>query len=709
MLLKNLKSIIAGTFLLAIISATSSYAQNEYLNCGTSQAVQKVLDANPKLKQEYLAEQARLEQIDREAFVNGYKENESKQTQATIYTIPIVFHVLHENGTENISDAQIYDEVRILNEDYRKLNADISAVVPSFTSVAADCEIQFRLAQKDPNGNCTNGIDRIYSSLTNSADDNSKLNTWATDKYLNVWAVKTIGTAGVAGYAYYPGMAWPASTDGVLILSQYIGSIGTGSVSTSRALTHEIGHYLNLQHTWGNTNDPAVACGNDGVTDTPLTKGHTSCVLSDAVCTSGVVENVQNYMEYAYCSKMFTAGQKTRMRSALTSSTGSRNNLWTTTNLTATGISTPAVLCKADFGNSTNNNIVCSGDSVKFTDMSWNGTPTGWNWTFPGGTPSSSIDSMPIIYYNTPGIYNVSLTVSNTSGSVSATKTSYITVNNSTALYNAAVYSEGFEGAAIPNTDWVVRNPDSGSNAWVQTSAAASLGTKSVRIVNSSSSVGQIDELISPPINMTGITGSSPTLNFKVAYAQTTSTSNDKLALYVSTNCGKNWQLRKSLTGLGTSSNALTTGGVVTSSFVPNASQWSQKSLVLTSFASQPSLYIMFRFTSDGGNNVYIDDVNLSGTASAGMDELANSIYFNIYPNPIEENSIITFNLIEKQKVDVKIFDVLGREVSNLYSGELNAGEHQYAVSEKSSLVAGVYFVQLNVGSHSFTKKLIVK
>ena len=116
----------------------------------------------------------------------------------------------------------------------------------------------------------------------------------------------------------------------------------------------------------------------------------------------------------------------------------------------------------------------------------------------------------------------------------------------------------------------------------------------------------------------------------------------------------------------------------------------------------------MFRFTSDGGNNIYIDDINISGTSS-GIDEFENSINFNVYPNPLEENSLITFSLIEKQKVGLKIFDVLGREVSNLYSGDLNAGEHQYAVSEKLSLGAGIYFIQLNVGSHSFTKKLIVK
>lgn len=725
----NYKILVVGFLSLGVFNSVRA---QDVKMCDTYEMTKKLLEANPELRKQYLDDLKKADEADKIAFANGYKEGNGKAL-LPIYTIPVVFHILHIGGPENISDAQIFDEMTILNNDYAKLNADISAVVPAFTLSAADCEIQFRLAQKDPNGNCTNGIDRIYSTETNIGDDGSKLNPWPRSKYLNVWVVKTI-TSGAAGYAYTPGSVATgggAAIDGIIILANYIGSIGTGNVSTSRALTHEVGHYLNLQHTWGPTNqpgcdgtatlttDPCYSNGpwppagpldncdyDDGITDTPNTIGWTSCNLSGSSCSS--LDNVQNYMDYSYCSNMFTTGQKTRMRDALTNSTASRSSLWTSANLTATGIGTPAVLCLADFDNSTNNDIICSGDSVKFTDLSWNGTPTGWNWTFPGGTPSSSTDSMPVIHYNTSGVYDVSLTVSNTSGSVSATKTSYITVNNSTALYNVAIYSEGFEGTAIPNTDWVVRNQNVGSNAWVQSNSAASTGTKSVRILNSTTSVGHVDELISPPINMTGIAGTSPTLTFKVAYAQRVSTSNDKLSLYVSTDCGKSWQLRKTLTGAGVGASSLVTAGVTSTSFVPSASQWLQKNLVLTTFASQDLLFIMFRFTSDGGNNIYIDDINLSGTSS-GIDELENSIDFNIYPNPLEENSFITFSLIEKQKVGLKIFDVLGREVSNLFSGDLNAGEHQYTVSEKLSFGAGIYFIQLNVGLHSFTKKLIVK
>lgn len=681
----------------------SAIAQ-EVKPCGTTEMMNKYLNEHPAIKSQYLAEEQMRDQQDQASFAKGYKEGDGK-AMLPIYIIPVVFHILHVGGPENISDAQIMDEMRILNEDYRKLNPDISAVVPTFTSIAADCEIEFRLAQKDPLGNCTNGIDRIYTSETNIGDDGSKLNQWPRNKYLNVWVVKTI-TSGAAGYAYLPGTT-AAANDGIIILSTYIGAIGSGSTTRSRALTHEIGHYLNLNHTWGGTNNPEVDCtGSDSVTDTPKTQGHLSCPLGSIVCTAGVIENVQNYMEYSYCSNMFTTGQKTRMRSALTTTTGivgiaQRYNLWTAANLSSTGVSTPAVLCLADFESSDLLNVVCQGDSLAFTDISWNGNPTGWVWTFAGGTPATSTDSVPMITYSTPGVYNVSLTVSNGSGSVSATKTSYITVFPNTATYTSSFYSEGFEGSAIPNVDWNVYNANSGTNTWTQTSSAAATGTKSVRIVNASTYDGNVDDLISPPIDMTMIPG-TPSLVYKLAHAQKTSTSADKLQIYVSTTCGQTWSLRQTITG-----SSLSTAGVISSSFVPTASQWVTKTLNLGSVSTATSLFIKFKFTSNAGNNIYLDDINI--LSNVGIDDLSNNIHFNVYPNPAEDNTLITFNLIESNQADIKIYDVVGKVVSSVFTGNLNAGEHQYSVSGNSKLASGVYFIKLTVGGESFTKKLIVK
>ena len=693
---KIIKIIVAAFFF--YFPGQSVYSQDDYLHCGSTEAINKILDANPQLKQEYLQREAQSALIDQQAFADGYGE---KKQRLPIYIIPIVFHIIHQGGSENISDAQVYDEVRILNEDFRMLNATAANTVPAFQSIAADCEIEFRLAQKDPNGVCTNGIDRILSAETNIGDDNSKLNPWPRNKYLNVWVVKAM-SSGAAGYAYLPGTAFPSTVDGVIILSGYIGAIGTGTPLRSHALTHEVGHFLNLLHPWGNTNDPGIDCsGSDNVSDTPQTEGWTSCNLSGATCGSAL-DNVQNFMEYAYCPTMYTAGQKSRMRTAINSTTGQRSSLWTTSNLAATGVSLPDVLCHSDFQSNNLSNSVCQGNSLTYSDLAWNGIPTGWNWTFPGGTPSTSTDSVPVIQYNTPGIYDVSLTVTKGTESATVTKTSYVTVNSSTATYNNSFYSEGFEGNAIPNSDWKVRNQIPGGNTWVQTSNAAATGSKSVMIINTSASDTYVDELISPSINMASITGST-NLVFKAAFAQKTSTSADKLQVYVSTNCGLSWSLRYAKTGT-----ALSTAGVQSTSFTPNASQWAQHIVTLSGFSSQTNLYIMFRFTSNGGNNIYLDDINIGG-ANGISDDIANAIDFKVYPNPLEDNSIIFFNTPDKNKVELKIYDLTGREVLSIVNDNLNAGEHQYSIAEKNNLSAGIYFITLYVDRQRFTKKLIVK
>src|SRR6218665_2063297 len=140
--MKNINKLTCA--LAAMLMAGSGFAQ-DLKHCNTDEMVKRSLENHPELKAGYLAEQARLEAIDQAAAAKGYKDESEAKLMPPVYIIPVVFHILHQNGPQNISDAQIIDQVRILNEDYRKLNTDISAVVPSFTSVTADCEIEFRL------------------------------------------------------------------------------------------------------------------------------------------------------------------------------------------------------------------------------------------------------------------------------------------------------------------------------------------------------------------------------------------------------------------------------------------------------------------------------------------------------------------------------------------------------------------------------------
>jgi hypothetical protein len=154
------------------------YAQN--FKCGTSEAQERLYEKYPELRQQ---------QEEFNNYVRNYVAEHYHEANRNIITIPIVFHVIHNYGAENISDEQIMEQVEILNQDFNMLNADTSDVIPEFKPLIANVGIEFKLAQKDPQGNCTNGIDRIASPLTYLGNDAAKLNAWDRRKYLNVWTV----------------------------------------------------------------------------------------------------------------------------------------------------------------------------------------------------------------------------------------------------------------------------------------------------------------------------------------------------------------------------------------------------------------------------------------------------------------------------------------------------------------------------------------
>jgi hypothetical protein len=698
--------IITKIFLVVVCCATCFFSLNgiaqDATPCGTTQMHLKLMETDRVYKKNYLAEQSRLEMIDKAEFANGYKAvSKPSLSSATppLYIIPVVFHIIHQYGEENISDVQIKDAIRTLNEDFRKRNADTIQTVPEFRPIAADCEIEFRLAQLDPFGQPTNGIERIASPYTNKGNDSAKLNPWPRNMYLNIWVVKFV-PGGFAAFATYPGGA--AARDGILSLHTYIGAIGTSQLLNSHTLSHEVAHYLNIQHVWGNTNAPEVNCGDDLVSDTPLTKGHNNnCNKMDQTCTPGINENVQNFMEYSYCFTMFTNGQKTRMHAALNGTASDRNNLWTVSNLLATGITKPPLLTKADFTSTNVDNRVCQGNTITFIDNSWNGKPTSWSWVFEGGTPATSSDSMPTVTYNTSGTYDVQLTVSNLTGTMSVTKNHFVTVNKKVGV-TSPYFSESFEGNSFPNTDWNIHYKGPG-NTWEQTNVAAATGSHSAMILNSTSADATIDELITPAVDMTTITGPDLVIAFQVAYAKRITSSADKLDVLVSTDCGKIWELRKRFTAA-----VMSKGTIETGNFIPNPDQWSLQTVPLNIYAGAKNLLCMFRFTSNNGNNIYLDDINITG--SLGIKEVfANRLNMMVYPNPMNDNSLVSFELEQKEQITISIQDIVGRTVSVVFTGVAGAGHHEYPVAGNSKLSAGIYFVNFTDGKHRVSEKLIIR
>lgn len=672
--------------------------QNDLLYCGQKAYLERLMEQGYDPDQD--AGVQALEEFTKNFDPSMASGSYSRGGQ-TIYIVPIVFHIIHKGGSENIPDSDIYNGLRILNEDYNKMNADTSLVISNFENNVANVGFEFRLAKKDALGNCVNGITRTFSLNTdvggNSAVDdvNRNLNGSSTntsairyprDMYLNIWICNDLGSA--AGYTNTPNSWNSAKYDGIWIQYNYI--------DFGRALTHEVGHWMNLSHVWGNTNDPGVSCGDDGVSDTPVTKGWTTCNLSGKSCPSdpSPVDNVQNYMEYAYCSRMFTNGQKNRMIAAINSTLGQRNELWQNSNLTATGVLLAPSLCSANFTG--DNLVICEGESVTFTDASIN-TANGWTWTFTGGTPSSATDSIVNVTYNTAGTYSVTLTSTDGTSTDSETKNAYITVLPFTG--RGAPLLEGFESTTtLPNTDWMVFNPDNGQTFATTTTAAYS-GTKSIKLNNSQIASGHTDELISGTVDLSAM--SSVVVTFKYAYAMKNSNSSDILKVYASNDCGATWSMRKQIPA-----STLSTSANTTSAFTPTSlTQWEEGTVTnLSASYLTPNFRIKFVMESGGGNNLYLDDINIS--SALGMEEMTADYGLTSYPNPFETQTNVSFTLENEKKVELNVYDMIGKQVMNLTKGNLQGGSHNFTI-DGSDLGAGVYFIKLKVDNRESVMKIV--
>ncbi len=689
-----------------VMLTASMNAQNSNW-CG-SDAVNNAAEANNPL-----ARQSRQQLADFTAdYIKNNPPSYFRSSSTVQYIIPVVFHIIHNYGPENISDAQIYDEIYNLNRNYQGLRTDTAAVYATFKPIIADVQIEFRLAQLDPNGDCTNGIERIVSPLTYAGGDAAKLNPWPYNKYLNIWTVSVFDAshAGAAAYAYKPGNA-PAGKDGIISLSNYVGSIGTSSVSTSYTLTHEIGHWLNLSHTWGNTNQPGVACGDDGISDTPITKGYTSCPspANAQICNPPIVENYQNYMDYSYCYYMFTNGQKAAMWAALNSGVGSRSNVHTANNLAATGTDGSAYVCTpAAFFDSRTVQYLCEGASLLLNDMSQNIDSTGntFTWASPGASPNTATGKQASLTFPTAGTYDVSLTVSNSAGSDTYTATNYVVVTSG-ALAPATPFIEGFEVTAIPGTpDWFLENESVSSSAFQTSNLTAFTGSNCLRLQNySGNTSGTKDVIVSPAFSLVNTTATRA--YFRVAYANRGTGSGDILKGFVSSDCGATWTQRY----VKTASQLQTVTNIVTTNFTPvsgsiDTTQWRHDFMNLGSFSNQPNVRIKFEFTFDTGNNLYIDDINISGTVGINNINI-DADELTLAPNPANGNTKLNFKLIHTNDVVITITDVLGKQVEQISKATLTPGDYSYPINTPWS--KGVYFVQVASGEQFITKKLIVQ
>ncbi len=331
-------------FLFLSILSLSANSQNIQHTCGFD----NLLSANPALKEQLI--------IQTENWKNQYKQQALRRnyiyTYDTTYIVKVVFHILYNNNAENIPDTTILSQIEVLNEDFRRLNADTTLTRDEFKGVAGGFNIKFELATIDPSGMPTTGITRKSTTInafdqtgTQSVEYDSRMkytsqggtNAWNTQQYLNIWVCDMYpqgASSYTAGYATPPNdapywnLSFPDAEQGVAIHYNTIGRYNSAAASNGRdnkgrTLTHELGHYFGLLHTWGFRSTSCNTADDDFLDDTPNTFSSSSgCNYNRNSCTDAqndLKDQIENYMDYSLgrCQNMFSKQQASLMHSNL--------------------------------------------------------------------------------------------------------------------------------------------------------------------------------------------------------------------------------------------------------------------------------------------------------------------------------------------------------------------------------------------------------
>ncbi len=802
----------------ALLVTTSLTAQV----CGTYEG------SYEEQEQKYPAFYQGLESLNADLETN-YKSALSKLTHLKVENgkkiIPVVVHVIHDMGGENISDASIQGALDILNANINGQASNFLTKTPDiFASVRGDLNIEFRLAKKDPLGNPTSGIVRVRSELTHEPEPRNAvkaLSYWNSYQYLNIWTLQKFlpqddGNT-LLGYAQFP---WSnrMSTDGVVLLASQMISGGT--------LTHECGHWLGLRHVWGDAD-----CGDDGVGDTPPAYGPNfgidlsdfpyhvgnigigSGCVADSLNPAG--EMFVNYMDYSDDddATMFTKGQNAVMNETLegiydteTNETGIgyREYMWSADNILATGVSdgylTPTCSQKADFTITTGISSMCKGEDIIIKgnkSQFGNGNVTEMSWDFGDNTLSANDNANFLTHtYATEGLFDISFTVvynettearaaslsdldlSNVSSYDSIVKTiivqgteselttmgainialhldldgysvnsywengvyypdtlfyrgelaqttyiayydntctsttvkeNFISVNPTSSSNTTGSYTYSFENEADLSDDWhITTNAADGdwsfnstqNSSWEWVNGIAISGNASIMIDKDNLTLGS-DELISKAYDLSAL--SNPAIKFSWSGAAANTFPVNELKVYYSDDCGEVWRALGSLAPV-EAANA----GLYTTNFKPDATEWSD---TIMTKAQLKNDNIKFKFeyvTAGSANNFYIDNIRI-GEASALSAPTVNASKLSIYPNPTNGQAVITLEELADMNVEVRLVNILGAEVRNLFEGEIVSNYYVLDNIDLSALETGIYFVKVVAkGNVVTTDKLIL-
>lgn len=641
---KNLSSLAVACML-----TIGALAQNAPVrNCGTMQYYEDQLKKDPALR-------LRMEQIEQQT-KNYEIQNAANRTSAVI-TIPVVFHVLYStnNSTQNVSDARIMEQLNVLNLDFSHTNADAGNTPLAFQGAAANTGIQFCLAVRDPQGNATTGIIRKSTTVTSfSSNDDVKYsakggdNAWPAASYLNIWVCNLGG--GLLGYAQFPGGA--AASDGVVVLNGSVGGPAAQGTSTpyhlGRTATHEVGHWVNLRHIWGDAN-----CGNDLVSDTPTqqTSNFGCPSFPHTTCSNGANGDMfMNYMDYTDdgCMNMFTSGQSTRMN-ALFAAGGARIGLVTSQGcvpVVTTGCGTVGGL-----------------SATAITQ-----TTATLNWGAVSGATS----------------YNVQYRVSPNGAWTLTTSTSTskaISGLSAATLYDYQVQAVcsttgNFSSIAQFTTASVVTGGCNGVDAYENNNSKNS--AKPIAINT------DIYPLISSATDKDYFSFTTTIAAPKIKVTMDGLPADYDMRLYNSAG-----------TQIGISQNAGTTAESITYN---TATAGSSYKVYVYGYSGAFSSTACYHLKVSTGAANFREANNMSNSEKSTV---------SLFPNPAKDNLTITLMSDENQTSVINIVDMLGRNAMHLEK-EVTEGTNKIAI-DLNQLSRGVYFIQVNTNGEQTTQKLVIE
>jgi len=661
----------------------------------------------------------------------------NKPSAEEVYRIPVVIHIIHNGESEgqglNISDAQILSQIQVLNEDYRRLNGDTVNTPEIFKPVAADTHIEFHMAERDPDGQETDGIVRVQGTKAEwnaqSSSDNIELKSlsmWPAEDYLNIWVTSLANN--YLGYAQYPITSLPGSvppfdreTDGVVIHYMAFGSRTYGSFNLfnsydrGRTTTHEIGHYLGLRHIWGDV----VGCdGTDYCDDTPQAfDSYNSCSNIDPF-TCGSEDMYQNFLDYSYdrCMNIFTSGQMERMRIVLENSprrlsllsspglnppTGDQNllivrEILNPTDITCENLVQPSISVQ----NSGSNDITSFTVNITLDDIEYSIKIEG-DSIMPGSVRTLDLSGQIGMIELDDGQYYLKAGIRNPN-EVDTLDLSEFDIEKyflANSQKDIAPFLAEFETTGFDMTLWSVYNPDN-DITWELEDVPVNLEENRAAVMRMYDylKIAETDWLVSPVLDLENTQDANITFDFSYARGAVTE---DILELRVSTDCGATWPY----TIFSASGEQLETGSTDGPWLPEGSAEWKKGYADLQQFAGLEQIRLAFITTNLNGNNLFLDNIEMFITGFTQDISLAeNSIL--AHPNPSEGSSFyVTVKTDQRQDVVMQLVDMTGKIV---YMQELDNVLNQTFEIDLVQERSGIYILKAIGNTYNETTRVFL-